>query len=122
MGLCPFEDTSDGRKEGCRETDGERTLPSSVHPKLYLVGMHALMVFGDPFQDFTKTGHVNTHAGLNFPMRRWWGESGSCASQATTAPGTFSSELVSWAIIPGKRSGVGSSPFHPNLCFVLCIW
>lgn len=75
----------------------------------------------DPFQDFTKTGHVNTHAGVNFPMRRWWGESGSCASPATTAPGTFSSELVSCVIISGNKSGAGSTPFHPNLSFVLRI-
>lgn len=27
----------------------------------------------DAFQDFNKAGHVNTHAGPNSPMRRWWG-------------------------------------------------
>lgn len=52
MGMCPFEESSDRRKEGCRETDDERALPSSVHPKLYLVEMHALMVFGGPISRF----------------------------------------------------------------------
>lgn len=52
MGMCPFENSSDRRKEGCRETDGERTLPSSMHPKLYPIEMHALMVFGRPISRF----------------------------------------------------------------------
>lgn len=50
MGFCPFEESYDGRKEGCRETGGERTLPSSVNLKLSLVEVHALMAFGTHFK------------------------------------------------------------------------